>query len=404
MPLLTRILMLPSTLLVVVALCACTEQTTPVFADPVPLTLPAGKPALGPRLTQSTTDDAILSWMEPEKDTTSLRFSIFELGDFEAATTVTKDEQMFVNWADLPSVSKVGAKSLFAHWLSYTAGETYSYQVLTTLSHDNGATWSTPLPPHTDGTDTEHGFVSSYPVGDSVGLLWLDGRETPADGMTLRGATLDPNGALDNEQLLDELVCDCCQTDVAITKDGPIAVYRNRTEDEVRDIYVSRHVNGQWQPGVPVSDDGWVISGCPVNGPSIAADGDRVVIAWFTAADNQPRVKVAVSTNGGAKFSEPLDIASKSALGRVGIAMIDRHVAAVTWLESDKKGTYSIQLRGLTFDGQLGDVETVGRTNLSRSVPQMVRVEDELILAWTDEMKDVSKIAAVRVRILGFYD
>jgi len=404
MPKPTHILKLFSILPAFVTLAACTEQSLPVFADPVPITLPAGKPALGPRLTQSSNDDAILSWMEPDVDSTSFRYSVFELGDFGAATTVIEDEDMFVNWADLPAVSRVGPKALFAHWLSYTAGETYSYQILTAQSTDGGATWSAPLAPHTDGTDTEHGFVSPFPASNGVGLIWLDGRETPAAGMTLRGATIGADGAISNEELLDDLVCDCCQTDVALTDDGAVAVYRNRSEDEVRDIYVSRNSDGQWQPGVPVFEDGWVVSGCPVNGPSIAADGDRVVVAWFTAANDEPRVKVAVSTNGGKRFSEPLDIAAKSALGQVGIAMIDRHTAAVTWLESDRKGTYSIQLRGLTIDGQLGPVETVGRSNVSRAAPHMTRVGDELIMAWTDEMKNVSKIVAVRVRILGFYD
>jgi hypothetical protein len=84
--------------------------------------------------------------------------------------------------------------------------------------------------------------------------------------------------------------------------------------------------------------------------------------------------------------------------------MIDRNTAAVSWLETDRKGTYSIRLRALTFDGQLGRVETVGRTSIARTVPQLVRIGDELVLAWTDEIMDESKVASVRVQILGFYE
>jgi hypothetical protein len=311
---------------------------------------------------------------------------------------------MFVNWADLPSVNWVGATSYLAQWLSYTADATYSYQVLTARSDDSGASWSTPESPHTDATPTEHGFVSSYPADSGTGMIWLDGRDTPDEGMTLRGATLGPDGSLQDEALLDDLVCDCCQTDIAVTASGSIAVYRDRTEDEVRDIYVSRHLDGQWQTGTPISDDGWVIAGCPVNGPSIDADDKRVAIAWFTAANNKPSVKVALSTNAGRSFSEPIEIASKNVTGHVGIAMIDRHSLVISWMESDKKGPYEINIRGLTFDGQAGRIHTIGRTSTGRVVPQLARVGDELILAWTDEISEQNKVVSVKVPILGFYD
>jgi hypothetical protein len=311
---------------------------------------------------------------------------------------------MFVNWADLPSVNLVGPSSYLAYWLSYTAEGTYTYQVLTTRSDDDGASWTTPQSPHTDATDTEHGFVSTYPAADGTGMIWLDGRETPEKGMTLRGATLAPDGSLQDEALLDNLVCDCCQTAIAVTESGPIAIYRNRTEEEVRDIYVSRHLDGTWQTGSPISDDGWVISGCPVNGPSIIAEGKLVAAAWFTAANNKPTVKVALSTNAGRSFSVPVEIAAKNTLGHVGIAMIDRHRFVVSWMESDKKGVYAINIRGLTFDGQAGRVHTVGRTSTARIVPQLARVGSQLILAWTDEIGDLNKVVSVKVPILGFYD
>jgi len=400
----TRLLARLSVLSVICALCSCTEQTLPLFGDPIPLTVPSDKPALGPRLTQAAQDRVALSWMEKDADISSLRFATLDIQSWGTATTVTVDKAMFVNWADLPAVSALGQNTFLAHWLSYTADETYSYQILTSRSDDNGATWSEPEAPHNDGTPTEHGFVSSFAAPNGTGLVWLDGRETPDRGMTLRGATLTPDGGLEDEVVIDDLVCDCCQTDVATIESGQIAVYRNRTKDEVRDIYVARRIDGQWQPGVAISNDGWVISGCPVNGPSIAADGKHIAVAWFTAANNEPKVKVAVSTNNGQKFSAPIDIASDAVLGRVGIVMIDRNTAAVSWLETDKKGTYSIRLRALTFDGQLGRVETVGRTSIARTVPQLVRVGDELVFAWTDEIMDESKVASVKVQILGFYD
>lgn len=394
-------------LVVILALLAalgCTEQSLPVFTGPIPTSVPAGKPAIGPRLAMGAGNVVTLSWMERQENTSLLRFSYFANGDWQPAVEAVSDAKMFVNWADMPAVQPIGPNALLAHWLSYTADGTYSYQVLTAHSTDSGLTWSTPVSPHDDGTPTEHGFVSTFPAVGGTGMVWLDGRHTPDDGMTLRGATIAPEGSVSNEAVLDDLVCDCCQTDVAISSAGPVVVYRNRTEDEVRDIYLARQINGQWQPGAAVANDGWVISGCPVNGPAVDAIDDLVAVAWFTAADNKPLVKTVFSKDAGKSLSEPVLISSNAPLGRVGIAAIDRHSFVISWLEKEKNGDYAIKIRGLTSDGKVGLVYTVGRTGLARAVPQLLRTGDELLLAWTDEIGGLSKVVSVRVPIAGFYD
>ena len=48
--------------------------------------------------------------------------------------------------------------------------------------------------------------------------------DVAASGMTLRRASLSLDLVLSNELLVDGLICDCCQTDVAITSKGPVAV------------------------------------------------------------------------------------------------------------------------------------------------------------------------------------
>ena len=60
--------------------------------------------------------------------------------------------------------------------------------------------------------------------------------------------------------LVDDRVCDCCQTAAALTSDGPVVVYRDRTEDEIRDIHISRLIDGAWTESRAVSDDGWYIT------------------------------------------------------------------------------------------------------------------------------------------------
>ena len=80
--------------------------------------------------------------------------------------------------------------------------------------------------------------------------------------MTLRSATISTAGVI-KEQVIDERVCECCQTDVAIASSGPVVVYRNRTESEIRDIYVvSGKDDGRTEP-FAIAEDNWEIHGCP---------------------------------------------------------------------------------------------------------------------------------------------
>jgi hypothetical protein len=402
----------PIALLLAAFAAACTVAEPPVFGEPVPLPVPAGTNVVGPRFAAGPDGNVILSWMQREKNGATLRFSALELGEWQTAVDVTTDPKMFVNWADLPSVTPLGNTHWLAHWLSKSAEATYAYDILVAHSSDQGQTWGDPVRPHSDGTPTEHGFVSIYARGDSAALLWLDGRkmineagdDPKSTSMTLRSAVVSPAGEVSNKQLVDEMVCDCCQTDVAVSSAGPIAVYRDRTVDEIRDIYVSRFSSGAWEPGTPIANDGWEIAGCPVNGPAIDAEGDLVAIAWFSAANGSPVVRAALSTNGGLTFKEPVEIAARRASGHVGIAIIDQSSAAVSWVESDNRGTNAINIRSVTTGGTVGPVQTVGRTELIRLYPQMIRSDDMLILAWTDEITDETEIVSIKIPILDYYD
>lgn len=396
---------------IVAALASCSGGEPAVFGEPRPMHLPAATDTLGPRLAAAADGTTVLSWMQRDDDGATLRYATLGIGKWLDPVDVVTDPEMFVNWADLPSVTPINNKKWVAHWLSKTAAATYAYDVLLAQSSDGGKSWSEPVRPHTDATPTEHGFVSLHPQGDTVALLWLDGRKTvgaagdpAANGMTLRSAAVDSDGALLREQLVDDLVCDCCQTDVALSSDGPIAVYRNRSIDEIRDIYVTRFADGLWETGSPIADDGWEIAGCPVNGPAIAADGEVVAIAWFSAANDRPVVRAVISTNAGKTFKSPVEIASSAASGHVGVAIIDPFSVAVSWVEKDQRGTNAINLRAMTRSGQLGRTTTVGRSTLLRIYPQMTRSDDKLIMAWTDEISDSSEIVSIEVPILGFYD
>ena len=375
--------------------------------EPQALDVPAQIPATGPRVSSYRDSSLILSWMEPGDDGTALKYASYEDGTWSEAKGVIEGQDMFVNWADTPSVKPLGDQRLAAHWLQISADLPYAYDVVYTQSVDNGVTWSEALRPHTDGTPTEHGFVSMFADGPSTGLIWLDGRKMVnevtddplASGMTLRSAFIDENLALHREQLVDELICDCCQTDVAIASAGPVAVYRDRSTAEIRDIYVTRFADGGWLPGTPVAEDNWEIPGCPVNGPSIAANGKTVAVAWFTGANNRPVVKLSFSIDSGETFSAPIEVIDGSILGRVGVLLLDNNDAAVSWLQAGSDGKGDVNVRRIGKNGTVGPIHSVNDGTASFSVPQLARSGNDLIFVWTESENFVDRISSARVPI-----
>jgi hypothetical protein len=239
-------------------LAGCAGSSSPGTAWSVtPGESPAADSTAQPQITV-TGDRATLSWIERSGRTATLKFAERAGAGWSEPRTVASGDNWFVNWADVPSVVRLADGSLAAHWLQRSGPGTYAYDVRLAFSSDDGRTWSESVTPHHDGTQTEHGFASLFQApGAGLGLVWLDGRHMgggghdghEAGGMTLRGATFDRSGTQIVEIEIDDRVCECCPTAVTLTADGPIAAYRNRAEGEIRDIYVSRFVNGAWTPG-----------------------------------------------------------------------------------------------------------------------------------------------------------
>lgn len=389
--------------------CGGDPAADPLIGPVEALGSPAGVGAEVPNLSPHG-DGAVLSWLEPTdgEGMWALRVATHAGGEWGPVRTVIERADFFVNWADFPSVTPLSDGRLAAHWLQRGGEGTYDYGVRVAFSDDDGVTWSEPWTPHDDGTPTEHGFVSLAPLdGGGVGVLWLDGRryvDGPAgpatEEMALRYRTLGPEGEPGPEVVVDPRVCDCCQTSMARTTDGWVAVYRGRSEDEIRDIFAARLGPDGWSHGDPVHRDGWFIDACPVNGPSVAADGERVAVGWFTAAADVPRVLLAFSDDGGERFEEPIRIDGGEPVGRVDVVVLADGTAWVTWVERTGDSA-EIRTRSVAPDGTVGEPVTVALTSGGRAsgFPRTVLLADGSILtAWTDVSGEQSTIRAARVR------
>ena len=181
--------------------------------------------------------------------------------------------------------------------------------------------------------------------------------------MTLRGAMIGPNGELLEDTELDGRVCDCCNTTTAMTSNGLIVAYRDRSHDEIRDIAVVRKIDGKWSEPKFVHADNWEIAGCPVNGPALDAMGSDVVLAWFTAADGEGEVRLSFSSDSGAEFEPFYRIDNGMATGRVDVELLDPETAAVIWMEPAGEQ----EVIRLKIEHSLSYKEIAGITKLSVS-------------------------------------
>lgn len=342
----------------------------------------------------STNDNLFISWTEQVADSNFLYISKLEDNSWSDKSIIKKGKDWFVNWADFPSISyNEISNSLFSFHLQKSSEETFSYDV--NYHINQGSSWKDMQKIHDDNTFSEHGFVSSIPYKDGFMVSWLDGRNTygkdhdgHANGaMTIRSAILDNTGKIINESLIDGMVCDCCQTSMAISNDIPIIVYRDRSKDEIRDIYYSRYIDSNWTDPKPIHDDGWEINGCPVNGPNIDSNEENVVVSWFSASNGRPKVNLKFSRDNGRTFGDKIlvDNIENSPIGRVDVEFISSDEVIISWL-STVEGKGKLLMRKIGVNGSIGEIKVIDEVSTERSTgfPQIEKFNDNIYISWTD--------------------
>ncbi|MFK7846986.1 MAG: exo-alpha-sialidase [Rhodothermales bacterium] len=389
--------------------CKETPATAQSNGDPIiEVETHAGDFSAEPKLVKSRAGKIYLSWITRNADASAtLHASQFINQEWTKKTAIAKGTDWFINWADFPTMAIGDAEEMAASFLAKSGAGTYAYDVKITTSTDGGTSWNQAFSPHTDGTETEHGFVSLMPwTTNHFMAVWLDGRNTGSGGhdghgrgaMTLRSALFDVSGNITKASELDNKTCDCCQT--AAVRTGPasmLVAYRDRSDNEIRDIATVRYEGGVWSAPEIVHADQWQIAGCPVNGPALDSHNNTVAIAWFTAANDQPRVLLALSHDKGRTFSPPITIDEGAPLGRVSVSMLDNKTAAVSWLEKTEEAA-EILVRTVKGDTAEPLVKSepvlISSTITSRKsgFPQMTSNDDFAVFAWTDASADDTTI------------
>jgi len=377
----------------------------------VDVPFPAGPETGMPDLAADADGSPIASWVERGAGgRVTLRLSFFEEGAWSKPVHVASGDDWFVNWVDVPRIAALSDGTLLATWEQSIGAQTYAYGVRFAVSRDRGASWTEPQWLHDDRSPVEHGFVSLTALDATRFVaLWLDGRNAEDHGDGNRGAmalysrTIEVAGGAatpGRELVVDRRVCDCCPTALAgSAEEGVICLYRDRSEEEVRDIGYAFLGEDTWTPTGSVHADGWRIEGCPVNGPEVASRDGRLAAVWFTGT-GPGGGSVLVAVPGRAGFEAPVDVDDGSPVGRVGACFLADGSLLVSWLEhEERRATWRV--RRITFDGATVALEpsvVVAQVDSSRAsgVCRLLAAGKGAIAAWTAD-GPVPRVVTARI-------
>ena len=372
-----------------------------------PLENPAAAGSIQPNLTRGVDGALVLSWLEPVSQGSTklaLKYSVLRGDKWSKVSTVVESENFKTHPSVPPAVTQLSENGLIAYWgqgrkpSTPTTGHAHVEDVTISISRDAGRTWSAPMIPHSDRSEVEHSFASLVPVSaDSAQIVWLDGR-TPGK-QKLMAAPIDFNG-IGKEYVLDDDVCTCCPTSTALTSKGPVAAFRDHEAGDIRDISIVRFMDGKWSRPKSIHGDDWKIAGCPINGVDLAARGDVVAAAWYTAAGETPEARVAFSKDAGETFGDPTTINSNRAVGRTSIALMNDRDALALWVEGtvekdEAKSSTQLYAKRIGIGQKTGSSVVVSSTARGIGFPRVETCSKGAVIAWTDKSQQKSVVTAL---------
>ena len=354
-----------------------------VFAFEIVQT-PTNKNSLAPNLC-SFGNHFALSWIERNTDGEArLQMATWNGSEFDEIRLIAKSKGMFANWADIPSLVEAPSGDLYAHWLNRIGNETYAYGIQIERSIDHGKSWQSLGWLHNDTSATEHGFVSLIPENRHVRAFWLDGRQMkkPTGKMMLRTAILDGN-EIKSENMLDDDVCTCCPTGAIQLPGGSAVVYRDRLPQEIRDISLVHLKNDSWSKPSRIQKDNWVMPGCPVNGPSIATNGNIIAVSRFTVIKNKAKIILRLFKDGQAESGKEIILDENIPVGRC-TTVCSKDAVYNIWIGVDKKQTV-LRMAEVSLSGKIKRKITLVPIDKDRSsgMPRAIFSNNYLWVSWT---------------------
>jgi hypothetical protein len=301
---------------------------------------------------------------------------------------------------DAPTVAVApNGGAIYVGWMardkSASASSADSAVLHVSASRDGGRTFAPPVKVRDDPKPAAHGMHSLIVAEDGrIHVAWLDerglvpphahhdakgktsGHHEEANRQVFTAYSSDGGRTFSPNRLVARDACPCCKTSLAAAAGGRVYVsWRQVLAGDFRHIAVAASPDSGQKFGAPVivSDDRWMLSGCPVSGASLAVGGDGALnVVWYTAGEaGAPGIYWSESRDSGQMFAARRVVAAGKAQGTPTLLVGDDG-ALVVWesrasggarptsARIERDGARVSSVRDLAPGGELPSATTVG--------------------------------------------
>jgi hypothetical protein len=291
--------------------------------------------------------------------------------------------------------------------LKVEAGDKHGTDIYLSTSTDGGQSFTSEVKVNDDKAPGAHGMHSLAVAKDGrIYAAWLDERNvhapmpsTKAEGHHMESNrdlyiafSTDGGHTFSANQKVASDVCPCCKTALTVAADGTLyAGWRQVLPGSYRHIAVASSTDGgaKFSAPVIVSDDRWMLQGCPVSGPSLSVDAasGSLKVIWYAAGENgAPGVYFAESKDKAHSFSARQLLSQENVRGTPALAVGSDNVIAL-WQSADVPNA---KMR------ELGTTGTVLSVAANAELPAGAFSNDRLFVAYIGKEKEKRSIWLVR--------
>jgi hypothetical protein len=310
---------------------------------------------------------------------------------------------------DPPSVA-VTDRAVYVLWTARVESQGKSgTDLYFSVSHDQGKTFGAAVKVNDDKAPGAHGMHSLALAKDGrIYVAWLDERniQAPKPSAHAGGHHMESNRELfvadsndggktfSANRKVAENACPCCKTALIVSPDGTLyASWRHVLPGDFRHVAVASSTDGaaHFSSPVIVSDDKWVLHGCPVSGPSLSIDTNGILkVVWFAAGEGDaPGLYFAETHDKGRTFSPRSLLMQETVKGTPALATgTNRAVAIWQGLEAQQSETKVREL------GVAGAVVSVAA---NAELPSGAFSKDKLFVAYISRVGEKRSVWLAKV-------
>ena len=403
-------------LLLVTFLSACNRSTAGVattarLTSPLVRVSAEGVDAAEPTAASAPDGSFYVAWVNHEANNRAdVMLGRHDPGKTPAASVrVNPEAGTATAWrGDQPSVAVAKNGSVYVVWTARVEADgRKGTDLYLSVSSDMGQSFATPVKINDDKVPAAHGMHSMGVAADGrIYVSWLDERNVhvPKPSTKAEGHHMESNRELfiadstdggrtfsRNRKVADE-ACPCCKTALAVAADGTVYVgWRHVLPGNFRHIAVSKSSDAgvTFAKPVIVSDDKWVLQGCPVSGPSLSVDrsSGNLKVVWYAAGENSAAgVYFAESKDKGRTFSPRQLLSQETVRGTPALTTHNDNSIAV-WQTSE---TAETKMRSL------GNAGAALSPVANAELPASTFVNEKLFVAYIGKEKEKRSIWLIR--------